>query len=131
MKRFLFAPALLVLTAPLFAADVGVSVTVDKPGFYGSVDIGDFRPRTVNVQPVIVQPVIGVVAQPMYMHVPPGHAKKWSRYCHQYQACGRPVYFVQDEWYQREYLPRKHGKQGGHGKGGHGNGHGNGKGRHD
>lgn len=133
MKRFLLAPALLLLSAPLFATDVGVSVSVDRPGFYGSIDIGDFRPRTVNVQPIIVQPVVGVV-QPMYMHVPPGHARKWSRYCHEYQACGRPVYFVQEEWYEREYKPRKHGgkhvSRGGHGNG-NGKGHGNGKGRHD
>jgi hypothetical protein len=24
----------------------------------------------------------------------------------EYNACGRPVYFVRDDWYQREYVPR-------------------------
>ncbi|MES2918703.1 MAG: hypothetical protein V4729_08800 [Pseudomonadota bacterium] len=131
MKRFFLVPALLVLATPALAGDVGVSVSVDRPGFYGSIDIGDFRPRTVNVQPIIVQPVVGVVAQPIYMHVPPGHAKKWSRHCHQYQACGRPVYFVQEEWYEREYKPRKHGKHSARGGKGDSGGKGNGKGRHD
>lgn len=132
MKRILIAAAALLAGANALAADVGVSVTVDKPGFYGSIDIGDFpRPRTVNVEPVIVQPVIGVAPAPMYMHVPPGHAKKWSRYCHQYGACGRPVYFVHDEWYEKTYVPRhraKHGGGDGHGRGEGGHGKGNGKG---
>lgn len=143
MKRILSVAALMVAAGPALAADVGVSVTVDKPGFYGSIDIGDVpRPRTVNVEPIIVQPVIGVVAQPVYMHVPPGHAKKWSRYCRQYDACGRPVYFVRDDWYQNTYVPHyreKHGRGGGdgdrgHGRGeseGRGHGKGHGHGRHD
>lgn len=138
MKRLLLLPALLALAPHLHAGDVGVSVTVDKPGFYGSIDIGDVRPRTVNVQPVIIAPVAGVRPAPVYMHVPPGQAKKWARYCHQYQACGRPVYFVREDWYEREYLPHKSGKAGhksankggkvagrgheGPGKGGKGNG---------
>lgn len=133
MKRILCTAALLLASGSVLAGDVGVSVTVDKPGFYGSIDIGDMpRPRTVNVEPVIVRPVVGVV-EPVYMHVPPGHAKKWSRYCGKYNACGRPVYFVRDDWYQNTYIPHyraKHG--GGHGKEGHGRGgdkgHGKGKG---
>lgn len=129
MKRIICAAALSLTVMPVLAADVGVSVTVDKPGFYGSIDIGDFpRPRTINVAPVIVQPVVGVVT-PVYMHVPPGHAKKWSRYCHQYSACGRPVYFVQQDWYEGTYLPKRQGKHGHPGNGGHGNGKGNGNGK--
>lgn len=141
MKRILGSAALLLAVAPAFAADIGVSVTVDQPGFYGSIDIGGYpRPRTVNVEPVIVQPVVGVVAEPVYMHVPPGQAKKWSRYCHQYQACGRPVYFVRDDWYRDTYVPsyrERHGRgdddEDGRGRGegrgpGHGNGHGHGHG---
>lgn len=135
MKRILCIAALLAASGSALAGDVGVSVTVDKPGFYGTIDIGDLpRPRTVNVEPVIVQPVVGVV-QPVYMHVPPGHAKKWSRYCAQYRACGRPVYFVRDDWYENTYVPHRREKHGGGwgGEGrGHGNGHGHGKGKgHD
>lgn len=139
MKRILSAAALLMAVGPALAADVGVSVTVGKPGFYGSIDIGDVsRPRTVNVEPVIVQPVIGVMAQPVYMHVPPGQAKKWSRYCRQYDACGRPVYFVRDDWYENTYVPHYREKHGGGDRGrgddegrGHGNGRGHGHGHRD
>lgn len=110
MKRFLFAAAAVVatVTAPAFAADVGVSVQVGEPGFYGRIDLGNFpQPQLVYRQPVVIQPVpVGVVREPIYLRVPPGHAKNWRKHCHEYDACGQPVYFVQDGWYNREYVPR-------------------------
>ncbi|MGZ8251213.1 MAG: hypothetical protein ACXW1P_02630 [Methylophilaceae bacterium] len=90
-------------------AEVGVSVSVGQPGFYGQIDIGDFapQPRVIYAQPVIIQPVpVYQRAEPIYLHVPPGHAKRWSSYCGRYNACGRPVYFVQDTWYRDDYAPR-------------------------
>ena len=42
---------------------------------------------------------------PLYLRVPPGHARDWRRYCHRYGACGERVYFVQDNWYRHEYAP--------------------------
>jgi len=65
----------------------------------------------------------------MYLHVPRGHAKNWRKHCRQYGACGTPVYFVQDNWYNNVYVPeyRKHKhKDRGHSGNGHGHGHGNG-----
>ncbi|MET1084703.1 MAG: BON domain-containing protein [Burkholderiales bacterium] len=36
--------------------------------------------RVIYPQPVVIRPVpVGVVVQPIYLHVPPGHAKNWSR----------------------------------------------------
>ena len=62
------------------------------------------------------------------LYVPPGHAKNWGKHCGRYNACGRPVYFVKEEWVQEEYQRSRGGK--GHGKDkGHGNGKGNGKGK--
>ena len=119
MKRFLFAAAMALSATPSFAADVGVSISVGEPGFYGRLDIGNFpRPPLVYPTPIIIQP--GGASDPAYLRVPPGHQKNWRKHCHKYNACGQPVYFVQDSWYQNEYAPRyreKHGKQGG-GKGG-------------
>ena len=139
MKRFLSAMAVLGGVAmPAFATDVGVSISVGQPGFYGQIDIGSVpRPQVIYAQPVLIQPMpVGVVYQPIYLHVPPGHAKDWRRYCGHYNACGRPVYFVQNSWYNDVYVPefqRRHGgpngKHGGgkpkHGRGkpGHGKGH--------
>ena len=108
MKRF--GLALLWMTAsavtPSFAADVAVSVSVGQPGFYGRIEIGDFpRPQLVYAEPVIVHRV-AAVPEPVYLVVPPGHAKHWGKHCAQYQACGRPVYFVQQSWYDDVYVPR-------------------------
>ncbi|MCO5107331.1 MAG: hypothetical protein M9907_09635 [Burkholderiaceae bacterium] len=108
MKRLLFASALAALAAPTLAADVGVSVSIGQPGFYGQIDIGNYpRPQVVYAEPVVIQPVpVGVVRQPVYLHVPPGHAKNWRKHCHRYGACARPVYFVQEGWYNEVYVPR-------------------------
>lgn len=106
MKRLLLAAALVAITAPGFAADVGVSVTIGQPGFYGRIDIGDYpQPQVIYRRPVIIERVV-VEQPPIYLRVPPGHAKNWRKHCHEYNACGERVYFVQNNWYQREYVPR-------------------------
>jgi hypothetical protein len=109
VKHFLIATALVAsaISTPTLAADVGVSVTIGQPGFYGRIDIGDYpypQPRVVYRQPRIVERVY-IEREPIYMRVPPGHAKNWPKYCHRYDACGYPVYFVQDYWYEHEYVP--------------------------
>ena len=114
------------------------------PGVYGRIDIGNAPPPTViYAQPIIIQQVPQRVRQPpLYLHVPPGHAKKWSKHCASYNACGRPVYFVRvqgDDAYERRRVQdnyrvyeSQHDKHddkhhdNGHGKGhdkGHGRGH--------
>ena len=141
MKRVLVAVAAACIAGTAVAADVGVSVTVGQPGFYGTIDIGNFpRPQVIYPEPVVVAPApVGVVMEPLYLHVPPGHARNWKRHCAAYHACGRPVYFVQDEWYERTYVPayrERYGRGGDDGderRGGeyHDNSnHGRGHGRH-
>lgn len=93
-------------TAPALAADVGVSVSVGQPGFYGRIDIGNFpRPQLIYPQPVVIQSV-AVIPQPIYLRVPPGHAKDWRKHCHKYDACSQSVYFVREDWYNNVYVPR-------------------------
>lgn len=76
-------------------ADIDVNVSIGQPGFYGRVNIGDRRPDVIYQQPVIIhQSPVAMVRQPIYMRVPPGHYKRWDRYCGRYQACGQRVYFV-------------------------------------
>ena len=113
MKRLLVASALAALAAPALAADVGVSVSIGQPGFYGQIDIGSYpRPQVIYAEPMVIQPVpVGVVRQPLYLRVPPGHAKHWSKHCHEYGACARPVYFVQERWYNDVYAPHQRGGQ--------------------
>jgi len=131
MKKALFATLLGVCAVPAFAADVGVSISVGQPGFYGQIEIGNIpKPPVVYAQPVVIarSPQYASV-QPIYLHVPPGHEKHWSKHCAEYHACGRPVYFVKDDWYNKEYVPRyRHHDEDDHDHGhGHGNGHGHDK----
>src|SRR5437773_12571846 len=115
MKRLLCAMAVITVSAPALASDVGVSVSVGQPGFYGRVAIGNFPPpQLVYAEPIVIQSVpVGVVRQPIYLHVPPGHAKNWRKHCRKYNACGQPVYFVLEDWYNNVYVPRyreRHGQ---------------------
>ncbi len=122
MKLFLIAVAVVAttITTPAFAADAGVSVTIGQPGFHGRLDIGGFPPPPlIYSQPRIIERV-SHERPPVYLHVPPGHAKDWRKHCHRYNACGERVFFVQNNWYDREYVPR-HQERHGHG---HGHGHG-------
>jgi hypothetical protein len=108
MQRLLGAAALIVaaVSAPALAADFGVALTIGQPGFYGQIDIGDYPPpRLIYQQPRYIERAT-VYRAPIYLHVPPGHARNWRRHCRAYGACGEPVYFVQDNWYAREYVPR-------------------------
>ena len=104
-----------------FAASVAqaqvpyVSATVSgqlQPGIYGRIDIGNAPPPPlIYAQPIIIQrPAVLVQQAPLYLHVPPGHSKKWSKHCSKYNACGQQVYFVRvkgdDEYERRNYQRR-------------------------
>jgi hypothetical protein len=84
------------------------------PGLPGRIDVSRLPlPQVVLPSPVVIAPVPtpvrrpGVVVappprpHPVYMWVPPGHRHDWKKHCHRYRACGVPVYFVRDEWYDR------------------------------
>jgi hypothetical protein len=108
VKRFLFTVLAGLVAVPASAADVSASIGISQPGFYGQINIGDFpRPTVIYAQPVWVQrPPKVVYVEPIYVRVPPGHEKHWSKHCGEYGACGRPVYFVREDWYQTQYVPR-------------------------
>lgn len=107
MKRILWVTAFAVLfSTPSQAADVGVSISLGQPGFYGQIELGDFpRPQLVYSEPRYIERIVHHRA-PVYLRVPPRHIRHWNKYCHRYQACGARVYFVKDDWYEREYIPR-------------------------
>lgn len=108
MKHFIIAAAVAtaLFSTPLFAADVGVSVSIGQPGFYGQLDLGGHPPpRVLYRQPRVIERGY-IERDPIYLRVPPGHARNWRRHCHEYDACGERVYFVQDGWYNNTYAPR-------------------------
>jgi hypothetical protein len=129
-------------SAALAQTPVSGTLSINKPGVYGRIDIGQYpQPQLVYAQPVLVapppvvvsaQPVI-VQRQPIYLYVPPGHAKDWKHHCSHYNACSQPVYFVQERWVRERYEEEHHGHGHGHDKDhdkghdeGHGHGHGHG-----
>jgi hypothetical protein len=88
------------------AGDLDVRVMLSgqvAPGVYGQVQIGNDRPPpVVYAQPMLIEPQASP-PPPMYLHVPPGHARNWRKHCHEYNACNRPVYFVRSAEYEPEY----------------------------
>lgn len=106
--------------APAFAQDVRISVSGEvAPGVYGRVDIGSRPPPPlVYREPkIIVRASQAVPPAPVYLHVPPGHARNWSKHCKKYDACGQRVYFVKSAEYEPGYQHPGKGKGKGQGKG--------------
>ena len=93
--------ALLLAAAGGAQAQTYVNATVGgelAPGVYGRINIGNAPPPPLlYVEPVIIhRPAVVVPRSPIYMYVPPGHAKNWGKHCGRYNACNQPVYFLQD-----------------------------------
>jgi hypothetical protein len=116
MKAFIFAASLLALASPAMAADINVSVNLGQPDFYGPLEVQNYgQPRVIYTNPIIIQRPVNYVNQaPIYLRVPPGHAKNWSKHCAAYNACGQRVLFVQDTWYNNTYAPRYRKEHGEH-----------------
>ncbi|MFO1409732.1 MAG: hypothetical protein U1F06_05045 [Steroidobacteraceae bacterium] len=107
------AATLCCAAAPAGDLNIGVILAGEiSPGVYGQVMIGNQPPPPLlYAQPVIIERVpYGARPAPIYLHVPPGHARNWSKHCREYQACGRPVYFVRSAEYDRDWGGR--GRQG-------------------
>lgn len=106
MKKLLFVVALAAISAAAGAAEVDISINIGQPGFYGQIDVGGYPPP----QLIYRQPRVGYYVPrdraPLYLRVPPGHAKNWRKHCGAYNACNERVYFVKDSWYRNEYAPR-------------------------
>jgi hypothetical protein len=134
MKKLIAIALSACVLAPAMAqTSVGVSIGINQPGVYGQINIGNFpQPRLVYAQPVLIErPVRYVQQEPIYLYVPPGHQKDWRNHCGHYNACGRPVYFVQEDWVRERYEERRGDDRGDRGdRGDHDRGHGNGKENH-
>ncbi|MGH8306290.1 MAG: hypothetical protein ACRETG_11835 [Steroidobacteraceae bacterium] len=139
--RLLIPPVLVLAAATTLAEAQSISVNAVisgqvVPGVYGQVVIGNGAPPppVVYAQPVIVEPapvLVGApVLEPIYLHVPPGHARHWRKHCHEYHACNRPVYFVRSAEYEPGYRPDRRHEDHDHGHHEHGD-HDDDRGDHD
>ncbi|MES2016891.1 MAG: hypothetical protein V4484_10375 [Pseudomonadota bacterium] len=114
MKKYLIAALLLAASSATMAQNVALDLHIGGPGYYGTIELGNIgRPPVIYREPMIIERQVRYVGEPLYLRVPPGHAKKWSKHCHAYNACGRPVYFVQDSWYNNTYAPHYRQSHGG------------------
>lgn len=133
MRSFLALPILALLPAAALAQYNVVIEGEVRPGVYGRVRIGESPPPVVYAQPVtIVRPRVvetrvvetrviertqpravepvrprAEPLQPVYLHVPPGHAKDWKKHCRKYDACAQPVYFVRSSEYEKPKKAKK------------------------
>jgi hypothetical protein len=133
MKHFLIAVAIaavsITFNTTAVAADIGVSINLGQPNFYGRLDPSGYpQPRVIYRQPKAIQQV-PMNQPPVYMRVPPSQAKNWRKHCNRYNACGERVLFVQDNWYKRDYAPRYQEQNGNRGQQGNDNNGGHGRGR--
>ena len=116
----LLLASLALSSAPVRAGDLAINVNIAgevAPGVYGQVNLGNApAPRLVYAQPVVIAPApVAVPVEPLYLHVPPGHAKHWRHHCQEYHACNRPVYFVWSREYEPDYQPEYREHEHGHG----------------
>lgn len=114
MLKTACALAIGIAASSAFAADVGVSIHVGDPSYYGRIDIGNVPqpPRIIYAQPVYIQRPPAGDDRPIYLRVPRGYEKHWEKHCHAYDACNRPVYFVREDWYRQHYLAGRRGTDG-------------------
>ena len=97
------AIALCALGSAVAQPQVGLSIGINEPGVYGQINIGALpAPALIAPQPVLIAPGPSVGA-PVYLYVPVAEQRNWRRYCRKYQACGRPVYFVREDWVRDRY----------------------------
>lgn len=140
------AASLLGASAAYAQVSVGAHIEINRPGVYGTINIGGV-PNVALVQPqpiIVIQPPVVVQQAPVYLYVPQSQQQDWRGYCGRYNACDRPVYFVREDWvrdrYEHEHPGWDKGRKKGHGHGhdhdeedgDHGNGHDHGHGHgHD
>lgn len=110
-RNVAIAAIAIVTAAPLAsAADKDASAVIAgpvTPGVYGRVDVTNKPlPALVFEQAMFVErPDTAGRVEPLYLHVPPEHAKNWRKYCDKYQACDHPVFFVKSAEYEPGYKP--------------------------
>jgi hypothetical protein len=106
MNRLLFAATLAAATAAALAGDNHAPASIGQPDYYGRLDMANYPPPQLIYRYPTAIGRVPTKSTPVYLHVPPGQAKNWRKHCSAYHACDERVLFVQDKWYNSEYVPR-------------------------
>lgn len=106
------APLFFLCSSFSYAEDLGINIVLEgeiKPGVYGRVELGkNSHPDLVYHDPRVIVVEEKVQRDPIYLHVPPGHAKHWDKHCNKYKACAYPVYFIMSDEYREPEKHKKH-----------------------
>ncbi len=106
LRKVMLAMVFGMLALSIQPARAGIAISIGEPGFFGIIDIGGYpTPDLVYPEPIIIDPA-AAWGPPIYLRVPPYYINDWGRYCYEYDACNRPVYFITDTWYNTIYVPR-------------------------
>jgi hypothetical protein len=107
--KFYYSIGIMILGFAINAAnanDLGINVVLEgeiQPGVYGRVELNkNSHPELVYSDPRVVVVEEHHHHEPVYLHVPPGHARHWDKHCHKYHACSRPVYFVMSDEHRKK-----------------------------
>ena len=111
MKKYIITVLIVIYAVPTSVNSTEISVNIRQSGIYGQINLNNQHPNPQLIYPnpiTAIHSIVNVPQHPVYLHVPPGHTKKWNKHCHQYNACSQPVYFVQEKWYNDVYRPHDH-----------------------
>lgn len=107
MKGALAAGAALMLAAGSASAGTQINISIGDNGYHGVLPaLTGWRPDVWNASPVVAIGAAAAGIAAIYLNVPDKERRDWKRYCGKYDACGRPVHFVKDDWYRRTYAPK-------------------------
>lgn len=106
----------MLITQQSLSDDLDIKIILEKeiaPGVYGRVELGnDSHPDVYYPRPtLIISDSRYAKTRPVYLHVPPGHAKHWGKHCQKYNACDRPVYFIRSTEYDTYEREHEHSRQ--------------------
>ncbi|HEY8358845.1 MAG TPA: hypothetical protein VIL30_15410 [Ramlibacter sp.] len=99
IEALVAAVALVAGAASAQPADGFRNLTAGGPlrhGVYGRIEVrGTETPPVIYPKAVTAgEKVVAAGMRPVYLYVPPGQVRKWSRFCAKWSACDEPVLFV-------------------------------------
>lgn len=100
------AAAALMIGAAQAGAATQVNISIGDSGYWGAIPMmNGLRPDVWNTTPIVAIGAAIAGASILYLNVPEAQRRDWRHYCSRYDACGRPVRFVKNNWYRDHYAP--------------------------
>ena len=108
-NRLLRAAAIASIAVSIVVPSKAFCANLGELLFWGIVPaLTGLTPRVWNETPIMAIGNYTPGLEIVYLNVPNDHRRNWKVYCHHYNACRRPVYFLQGNWYRQVYVPHYH-----------------------